>query len=163
MPSACAGDLSREALARSVAYPRFFHYTPLFFWVKPKVKSRPTVVAGSLAFFEGNLMRRLVLVIFLCLTGLLLAGAATNEPATLATALFLGCGIAAYALGLVLFRWLLSSGPLRVHLTIAVLALPTALIGIAITPLAQVAALAVILIAGATADATLTKRRTLLA
>ena len=84
MPSACAGDLSREPLARSVAYPRFFHYTPLFFWVKPKVKSRPTVVAGSLAFFGGNLMRRLVLVIFLCLTGLLLAGAATNEPATLA-------------------------------------------------------------------------------
>ena len=120
---------------------------------------RPWLAVQAFGFIFLPILGGIVVVA----AGMKLAVVAYNEPATLATGLFLACGIAAYALGLVLFRWLLSSGPLRVHLTIAVLALPTALIGIAITPLAQVAALAVILIAGAAADATLTKRRTLLA
>jgi hypothetical protein len=76
--------------------------------------------------------------------------------------LFLASGVAAYAIGLVLFRRLFRSGPLAVRLVIAVLAIPTALIGIAMTPLAQLVALVAILIAGAAADAALTKRQPLL-
>jgi len=94
--------------------------------------------------------------------GMKLAVVGYDEPAAISTALFLASGVAAYALGLALFRWYLHSGPLPVRLTIAVLALPTALIGIAITPLAQVMALAVILIGGAAADAILIKRRPVL-
>jgi low temperature requirement protein LtrA len=91
--------------------------------------------------------------------GMKLAVVAYDEPATLSTALFLASGVAAYALGLVLFRWLLHSGPRRVRLAIAVLALPTALIGIASTPLAQLAVLVAILVVGAIVDSALTNRR----
>ena len=94
--------------------------------------------------------------------GMKLAVVGYDEPAAISTALFLASGVAAYAIGLVLFRWYLHSGPLPVRLAIAVLALPTALIGIAITPLAQVVALAVILIAGAAGDTILMKRRPVL-
>jgi len=59
----------------------------------------------------------------------------------------------------VLFRWLFHSGTVTVRIAIAVLAIPTALIGIAVTPLAQVAALAVILIGGAFVDNAVTNRR----
>src|SRR5205807_2479448 len=76
--------------------------------------------------------------------GMKLAVVAYNEPAALSTALFLATGVAAYATGLVLFRWLLHSGPISVRLAIAVLVLPTALIGIAFTPLAQLAAVVAI-------------------
>jgi low temperature requirement protein LtrA len=89
--------------------------------------------------------------------GMKLGVVAYDQPASVSTALFLASGVSAYAVGLVLFRWLLHSGPLTVRLMLAVLALPTALIGLAITPLAQVAALAVILIGGAAADSILTK------
>jgi hypothetical protein len=58
----------------------------------------------------------------------------------------------------VLFRWLLHSGPRRVGLAIAVLALPTALIGIASTALAQLATLVAILVVGAIVDAAITDR-----
>jgi len=95
--------------------------------------------------------------------GMKLAVVAYDEPATVSTALFLASGVAAYALGLILFRWLLHSGPISVRLAVAVLALPTALIGIAITPLAQLSALVAILVIGAAADSILTKRRPLLA
>ena len=94
--------------------------------------------------------------------GMKLAVVAYDQPATLSTALFLATGVAAYALGLVLFRWFLHSGPLVVQLTIALLALPTALLGTSITPLAQLVALAVILIGGAAGDSILNKRRPLL-
>jgi low temperature requirement protein LtrA len=91
--------------------------------------------------------------------GMKLAVVAYDEPAALSTALFLSIGVAAYALGLVLFRWLLRSGPLTIRTTIAVLVLPTALIGIAITPLAQLAAIVAILVGGAIVDGALTNRR----
>lgn len=91
--------------------------------------------------------------------GMKLAVVSYDEPATVSTALFLACGVAAYALGLVLFRWFLHSGPLAVRLAIAVLVLPTALIGIAITPLAQVSAVVAILVAAAILDGTVTNRR----
>jgi len=91
--------------------------------------------------------------------GMKLAVVAYNEPAALSTALFLATGVAAYAIGLVLFRWFLHSGPISVRLAIAVLVLPTALVGIAITPLAQVAVVVAILVVGAIVDGTLTHRR----
>jgi low temperature requirement protein LtrA len=90
--------------------------------------------------------------------GMKLAVVAYNEPAAVSTALFLATGVAAYAVGLVLFRWFLHSGPLSVRLAIAVLALPTALMGISITPLAQIVALVLILIAGAVVDSVVTNR-----
>jgi low temperature requirement protein LtrA len=90
--------------------------------------------------------------------GMKLAVVAYDEPATVSTALFLASGVAAYALGLVLFRWLLHSGPLTIRTTIAVLVLPTALIGIAITPLAQLAAIVAILVVGAIVDSAVTNR-----
>src|SRR5260370_38589490 len=84
--------------------------------------------------------------------GMKLAVVAYNEPAAVSTALFLATGVAAYAVGLVLIRWFLHSGPLGVRLAIAVFPVPTALIGISITPLAQIVALAVILIVRAIVD-----------
>jgi low temperature requirement protein LtrA len=93
--------------------------------------------------------------------GMKLAVVAYDEPATLSTALFLASGVAAYALGLVLFRWLFRSGVLGVRVAIAILAMPTALIGVALTPLAQLAALVAILIVGAIVDSALMKRRSI--
>jgi low temperature requirement protein LtrA len=91
--------------------------------------------------------------------GMKLAVVRYDHPATLATALFLAAGVAVYAVGLVLFRWLLHSGPLAMRLLIAILALPTALIGIGLTPVAQLIALVVILIAGVMADSVVTNRQ----
>jgi low temperature requirement protein LtrA len=91
--------------------------------------------------------------------GMKLAVVAYDEPATVATALFLASGVAAYALGLVLFRRLFHSGPLGIRLTIGLLAIPTALVGIALTALAQVSALVAILVAGAIVDGAMTNRR----
>ena len=91
--------------------------------------------------------------------GMKLAVVAYDEPATLATALFLASGVAAYALGLVLFRRLFHSGPLGIRLAIGLLAIPTALVGIALTALAQVSALVAILVAGAIVDGAMTSRR----
>jgi hypothetical protein len=90
-----------------------------------------------------------------------LAVVAYDQAATPSTALFLASGVAAYAIGLVLFRWLFRSGPLAIRLAIAVLALPTALIGISITPLAQLVALVAILVAGAIVDSALMARRSI--
>ena len=90
--------------------------------------------------------------------GMKLAVVGYDEPATLATALLLASGVAAYALGLVLFRWLFHSGALSVRLAIAVLALPTALVGVALTALAQVSVLVAVLIAGAIVDSVVTNR-----
>jgi low temperature requirement protein LtrA len=91
--------------------------------------------------------------------GMKLAVVSYDRRATVATALFLAAGVAVYAVGLVLFRWLLHSGPLPIRLLIGILALPTALIGIALTPVAQLIAFVVILIAGVMADSVVTNRR----
>jgi len=84
--------------------------------------------------------------------GMKLAVVRYDEPATPATAVFLAGGVAAYAIGLALFRWVLHSGPLLVRLLIAILALATVWLGMAFTPVAQISALVVILIAGIAAD-----------
>jgi low temperature requirement protein LtrA len=91
--------------------------------------------------------------IVLVAAGMKLAVVSYDQPATLATAVFLAGGVAAYAIGLAFFRGVLHSGSMIVRLVIAVLALPTIWLGIRFTPVPQIAALVVILIAGIAADA----------
>src|SRR3979411_2877130 len=119
---------------------------------------RPWLAGQASAYTSLPLLGGIVVVA----AGMKLAVVAYDQPATLSTALFLATRVAAYALGLVLSRWFLHSGPLVVQLTIALLALPTALLGTSITPLAQLVALAVILISGAAGGSILNKRRPLL-
>ena len=118
---------------------------------------RPWLAVQAFGFIFLPILGGIVVVA----AGMKLAVVAYNEPAALSTALFLATGVAAYAIGLVLFRWLLHSGPISVRLAIAVLVLPTALVGIATTPLAQVALVVAILVAGAIVDGALTYRRAL--
>jgi len=116
---------------------------------------RPWLAVQGFGFIFLPILGGIVVVA----AGMKLAVVAYDEPAALATALFLASGVAAYALGLVLFRWLFHSGALGIRLAIAVLAMPAALIGIALTPLAQVSALVAILAAAAIVDGTVTNRR----
>ena len=115
---------------------------------------RPWLAVQAFGYIFLPLLGGIVVVA----AGMKLAVVAYDEPATLATALFLAFGVSAYALGLVLFRWLLHSGTLSIRLAIALLAVPTALIGISITPLAQVSALVAVLVAGAIVDSVVTRR-----
>ncbi len=84
--------------------------------------------------------------------GMKMAVVAYNEPATLPTALFLALGVAAYAVSLALVRLVLHSGPSAIRLAIGIIALPTVLIGLGITPVAQLGALVIILAVGAVID-----------
>jgi low temperature requirement protein LtrA len=90
--------------------------------------------------------------VVLVAAGMKLAVVGYDQPATLGTAVFLAGGVAAYAVGLGLFRWVLRSGPKLVRLLIAILALPTVWLGVAFSPVAQISALLVILIAGIAAE-----------
>jgi low temperature requirement protein LtrA len=119
---------------------------------------RPWLAVQAFGYIFLPLLGGIVVVA----AGMKLAVVGYDQPATLSTALFLASGVAAYALGLVLFRWVLRSGPLTVRLTIAMLALPTALIGLAITALAQLTALVAILVVGAIVDGALANRRAVL-
>jgi low temperature requirement protein LtrA len=96
--------------------------------------------------------------IVLVAAGMKLAVVRYDEPETLATAVFLAGGVAAYAMGLALFRGVLHTGSLRVRLGIGILALPTIWIGLAFTPVIQISALVLILIVGSILDA-MTGRR----
>ena len=91
--------------------------------------------------------------VVLVAAGMKLAVVRYDEPAALATAVFLAGGVAGYAVGLALFRWVLSSGPLLLRALIGILAVPTVWLGVAINPVAQISTLVVILIAGIAADA----------
>jgi low temperature requirement protein LtrA len=88
--------------------------------------------------------------------GMKLAVVRYAEPSTIAAALFLAGGVAAYACGLALFRSVMHSGRLVVRLALTVAVLPTALIGIAISPLVQLVILVAIVVGGATVDTILT-------
>jgi low temperature requirement protein LtrA len=125
--------------------------------VRAPEERRPWLAVQAFGYIFLPILGGIVVVA----AGMKLAVVAYDEPATLSTAIFLASGVSAYALGLVLFRWLLHSGPLSVRLTIAVLALPTALLGIAVTPLAQLVALVAILVAGAVGDSALMSRHSL--
>jgi low temperature requirement protein LtrA len=99
--------------------------------------------------------------IVLVAAGIKLAVLQYEQPAALSTALLLAFGLALYLAGLALFRWLLHSGSIAVRFMLAVLALPTAFIGLGISPLAQLAALALILVAGTIAESALVRPATL--
>jgi low temperature requirement protein LtrA len=81
-----------------------------------------------------------------------------GEPLTASSAWFLASGVAVYVLGLVWFRRLLAIGPIGTRLAIAGAALPTALIGLTVSPEAQLGALAAIVIAGVVAGSALDRR-----
>ncbi len=67
------------------------------------------------------------------------AMAGYGRPASTATAWFIAAGVAAYAAGLAAFRNTLRTGPVASRLVFAVLALPTAFVGLAASPEAQLA------------------------
>jgi low temperature requirement protein LtrA len=93
--------------------------------------------------------------IVLTAAGMKLAVVRYQEPATIATALFLAGGVSVYLLGLVAFRWCIRGGSLAVRLALAVLVLPTSFIGLAVSPFAQLVVLVAMLIAGSMLDALL--------
>jgi low temperature requirement protein LtrA len=89
--------------------------------------------------------------VVLLATGVKLAVVRYNEPATLATALFIAGGVAVYTLGLAIFRRLVGE-PITMRLVLSALALPTAILGLAISPLLQLSTLVLLLIAAAVMD-----------
>jgi low temperature requirement protein LtrA len=97
--------------------------------------------------------------IVLLAAGIKLAVVRYNEPATVSAAVFLAAGVATYLAGLALFRWLIHARSVAVTLLMGFLAIMTAFIGLRTTPVAQLAALVVIVIAGIMAEYFETKRR----
>ncbi|TMD49417.1 MAG: low temperature requirement protein A [Chloroflexi bacterium] len=91
--------------------------------------------------------------VVLIAAGLKLAVVRYNEPSTVAAAVVLAAGVAIYLAGLAIFRWLIHVRSIAIRLVMAGLALLTAFIGLRITPVAQLAALVVVLIAGNIAEA----------
>jgi len=91
--------------------------------------------------------------VVLIAAGLKLAVVRYNEPSTVAAAVFLAAGVAIYLAGLAIFRWLIHVRSIAIRLVMAGLALLTAFIGLRITPVAQLAVLVVVLIAGNIAEA----------
>jgi len=81
------------------------------------------------------------------------------QPVTAPAAWFLATGVAAYVLGLVWFRRLLGIGSLGVRLMIAALALLTGIVGLAVSPEAQLGALVAILGGGVIVESRLLSRR----
>jgi low temperature requirement protein LtrA len=71
-----------------------------------------------------------------------------DRPAAAATAWFLAGGVAVYVAGLTFFRYVLRTGPLAPRLGLVVLALVTVVVGLEVSPEAQIAALAILLAAG---------------
>jgi low temperature requirement protein LtrA len=71
-----------------------------------------------------------------------------DEPATDSTAWFLAAGVAVYIVGLVLFRYVLHTGPLTLRLGMAVAALATVVVGREVSAEVQIAALTLIVTAG---------------
>ena len=75
-----------------------------------------------------------------------------DEPATASTAWLLAVGVATYLVGLAWFRQLLGIGPIGARLAIAGAVLPTAMIGLAFSPEAQLGVLAAVVVGGVLAE-----------
>lgn len=71
-----------------------------------------------------------------------------GDPVTASTAWLLAAGVASYLVGLAWFRNLLGIGPIGARLAIAGAVLPTAMIGLAFSPEAQLGVLAAVVIGG---------------
>ncbi|HEX6678020.1 MAG TPA: low temperature requirement protein A [Actinomycetes bacterium] len=82
-----------------------------------------------------------------------------GEPLPASTAWFLAAGVAVYVAGLALFRQLLGIRFVAARLAIAVAVLPTAAVGLASSPEAQLGVLAAVVAAGVVAEATWERRR----
>jgi low temperature requirement protein LtrA len=82
-----------------------------------------------------------------------------GEPLAASTAWFLAAGVAAYLVGLAWFRRLLDIGPAGARLLLAGVVLPTAMVGLAFSPEAQLAALAALVIGGVLAESAWTHRK----
>jgi low temperature requirement protein LtrA len=82
-----------------------------------------------------------------------------GEPLPASTAWFLAGGVAVYVAGLALFRWILGIRFAAVRLAIAVAVLPTAAVGLAASPEAQLGVLAAVVVAGVVAEAKWEKHR----
>jgi low temperature requirement protein LtrA len=81
-----------------------------------------------------------------------------DEPATASTAWLLAVGVATYLVGLAWFRQLLGIGPIGARLAIAGAVLPTAMIGLAFSPEAQLGVLAAVVVGGVLADSAWERR-----
>lgn len=86
--------------------------------------------------------------------GIKLAIANSETPIT-AAAWFLALGVAMYILGLIEFRRVLGLGPIGLRLIIAVLAVATVIVGLAVSPLAELGALVAIVGGGALVESRL--------
>jgi low temperature requirement protein LtrA len=75
-----------------------------------------------------------------------------GEPLTASTAWFLAAGVAVYLVGLAWFRRLLGIGPVGARLLLAGMVLFTVMVGLAVSPEAQLGALAAIMVGGVLAE-----------
>src|SRR5947208_17026924 len=91
--------------------------------------------------------------------GLKLALVHYNRPATGSTAFLLAGGVALYLAGLVLFRWFLHIGPLWIRLLLTVLTVLTAIVGLRVSGVAQIALLVAVLVVGITRVSPLARPR----
>jgi low temperature requirement protein LtrA len=76
----------------------------------------------------------------------------SGEPLTASTAWLLAAGVATYLVGLALFRQLLGIGPIGARVAVAGAVLPSAMIGLAISPEAQLWMLATLVVGGVLAE-----------
>jgi low temperature requirement protein LtrA len=81
-----------------------------------------------------------------------------GDPVTASTAWLLAAGVAIYLVGLAWFRQLLGIGPIGPRLAIAGAVLPTAMIGLAVSPEAQLGALATVVVGGVLAESAWERR-----
>ncbi len=93
--------------------------------------------------------------------GVKLAMVHSAQPALAPAAWFLAGGVATYVVGLAWFRRLLGTGRLGVRLVVALLALSTGIVGLAVSPEAQLAVLVAILGGGVVAEGREGQRRRL--
>lgn len=92
--------------------------------------------------------------------GVKLAIVRSAQPAPAPAAWFLAGGVATYVVGLAWFRRLLGTGPLGVRLLVALLALLSGIVGLAVSPEAQLAVLVAILGGGVVAESRMARPQT---
>jgi low temperature requirement protein LtrA len=92
--------------------------------------------------------------------GVKLAIVRSAQPVPAPVAWFLAGGVATYVVGLAWFRRLLGTGPLGVRLIVALLALSTGIVGLAVSAEAQLAVLLAILGGGVVAESQMARPQT---
>ncbi len=97
--------------------------------------------------------------IIMLAAGVKLAIVRSAQPAPAPAAWFLAGGVATYVVGLAWFRRLLGTGPLGVRLVVALLALSTGIVGLAVSPETQLALLVAILGGGVVTESQLARRQ----